>query len=446
MAGSSRRVGAHAMAGGGVRRWLGLPPRSSMKLFGTRPIVGALALVVMVPAVPVRTNALETQQATAIVTGLVVDETGRPVNELDVDVYPWLSRAKTDRTGHFRLTNVPTGQPVTLRFVDFAYFQFPSTFLGGTTDPSDADTFTLDPGETRQLGRIVVNSRLNPTRSAQSIATRSERAVRRAYRRRLQPTIRAETYIAPRGCTVGSTSLARQNRVITAVNVMRNLVGVDSVTLDTRLSAKARKAALIQHYQGFLSHFPDPSARCYTKAGADGASHSNLAYGPTGADVVLLYMADWGDSNRPVGHRRWIHSPSTETMGTNQVGIFNALYVVGETSDENPSPPWLRWPSAGYFPAQLEPNGRWSFSATRSRDVNLDQANVVVRSGGRKLAIRKYPPTGGYGYQTTLTWDFKQRIVVRPGATRTFRVTITGIRQRGLVLPAQTYTVRLFHA
>jgi uncharacterized protein YkwD len=432
-----------------------------LRPIGTRPLVGVLALVVMLPVlpahataanpaagsiVPERTNALGSQQATAIVTGLVVDETGRPANDLDVDVYPWLTRAKTDRTGQFRLTNVPAGQPVTLRFVDFAFFQFPTTFLGGTTNPSNARTFTLRPGETRQLGRIVVNSRLNPTRSAQSIPTRSKRAVRRAYRRRLLPTIRAESYIIPKGCTVRSTSLARQKRVITAVNVMRNLVGVDSVTLDTRLSAKARKAALIQHYQGYLSHFPDPSARCYTKAGADGAAHSNLAYGPTGADVVLLYMADWGDSNRPVGHRRWIHAPSTDTMGTNQVGIFNALYVVGQTSDVNPSPPWLRWPSAGYFPAQLEPNGRWSFSATRSRDVDLAQANVVVRSGGRKLGIRKYPPTGGYGYQTTLTWDFNERIVVRPGATRTFRVTITGIRQRGLVLPAQSYTVRLFHA
>jgi uncharacterized protein YkwD len=430
-------------------------------LSGTRAIVGALALVVLLPILPSpataespqaapvvaeRTDALENQQATAIVTGLVVDETGRPVNELDVDVYPWLSRAKTDRTGRFRLTNVPTGQPVTLRFIDYAYFQFPTTFLGGATDPRQADTFTLRPGETRQLGNIVVFSRINPTQSAQSIPTQSRRAVRRAYRRRLQPTILAEQYIAPRGCTVESTSLARQKRVITAVNVMRNLAGVDRVTLDTRLSTKARKAALIQFYQGYLSHYPDPSARCYSRAGADGASHSNLAYGPTGADVVLLYMADWGDSNRPVGHRRWIHSPSAETMGTNQVGIFNALYVVGKSSDKNPSPRWLRWPSAGYFPAQLEPYGRWSFSATRSRDVNMDQANVVVRSGGRKLGIRKYPPTGGYGHQTTLTWDFNERIAVRPRATRTFRVTITGIRQRGLVLPAQTYTVRLFHA
>jgi hypothetical protein len=95
MAGSSRRVDARAMAGGRVRRWLGLPPRSakflrllpyatSVKLFGTRPIVGALALVVMLPVlpshataenlpaapvVPERTGALESQQTTAIVTG-----------------------------------------------------------------------------------------------------------------------------------------------------------------------------------------------------------------------------------------------------------------------------------------------------------------------------------------------------------------------------------------
>ena len=175
----------------------------------------------------------------------------------------------------------------------------------------------------------------------------------------------------------------------------------------------------------------------------DGPSMLNTLHD---GDRVLLYMADWGDSNRPVGHPRWIQSPSTETMGTNQVGIFNALYVISKTSDENPSPRWITWPSAGYFPAQLEPNGRWSFSATRSDDVNLNRATVVVRSGGRKLGIRKYPPTSGYGYQTTLTWDFSKRIVVRAGATRTFRVTIIGIRQRGLVLPAQTYTVRLFHA
>jgi hypothetical protein len=255
--------------------------------------------------------------------------------------------------------------------------------------------------------------------------------------------VRDERTLKPRGCKVEATPLPTQRRTIRVVNFMRRLSGLDPVVLDRVLSRRAQKAAIIQHYQGFLSHSPSPTARCSTAVGRLASARSNLAQGFEGGGAVLAYMADFGRGNTAVGHRRWILDPFTESMGAGQVARSNALYVVSRFSEANAVPRYLPWPTAGAFPAQLEPRGRWSFAVAR-RDVSLAHATVKVTRAGQALGLRRFRPTSGYGDQSALVWNLNKDLRVRRTARLT--VTVTGIAQRGITVPPYTYTVVLFRA
>jgi hypothetical protein len=158
---------------------------------------------------------------------------------------------------------------------------------------------------------------------------------------------------------------------------------------------------------------------------------------------VLAYMRDHGTGNEAAGHRRWVVDPYTETLGHGQVAGYEALYVNSVFSRANPAPRQLSWPPAGYFPKQLEPRGRWSFSIVR-KDVSFARAKVTMVRGSKSLPLRTHRPASGYGDQQTLVWDLEHRLRVRRVATVT--VTVSGVTQRGYALPSYTYEVRLFTA
>ena len=112
---------------------------------------------------------------------------------------------------------------------------------------------------------------------------------------------------------------------------------------------------------------------------------------------MLAYLEDRGSSNRAAGHRRWLLAPTTEAMGTGQVGEYNALYVVPPSrlrSERNANPTWIAWPAAGWFPAEMQPGRRWSFGAARP-GLGLGKATVRVTVGGKAVPLRLYRPHAG---------------------------------------------------
>ncbi len=285
-------------------------------------------------------------------------------------------------------------------------------------------------------------------RSRYAVDTSSRDAVRQAYRRQLAPQLVTEPAVVPDGCDVAATPSGTQRRTIAAVNFARRMAGLDPVALDGGLSRRAQRAALIQHYQGFLSHTPSASARCYSDVGGVASGLSNLALGYSGAATVLAYLADAGPSNRAAGHRRWLLAPTTEAMGTGQVGAANALFVVPPArlrSAGNASPAWIAWPSAGWFPAEVRPGRRWSFGTARA-GVDVRRATVRVTTGGEPVRIRRYAPHPGYGEQSAIVFDLLDRVAVPKDGARAVTVTVRGMTLRGKRLPAVRYTVRLFWA
>lgn len=213
-------------------------------------------------------------------------------------------------------------------------------------------------------------------------------------------------------CDPGSTSAAYQQATQRRINWFRAMAGVPAaVVLDEGFSRKAQQTALMMSAQRQLSHFPDASWACYSPEGAEGAANSNLGLGSAGAQAVAAgYMQDFGDSNAPLGHRRWVLYPQTRVMGVGdaapegQEGATpaNALWVFdAHLRDPRPAvrDDFVAWPPPGYAPwTQVYP--RWSLSYP---NADFSRATVRMTENGQQIATRLEPVSNGFG-ENTLAW------------------------------------------
>jgi len=242
----------------------------------------------------------------------------------------------------------------------------------------------------------------------------------------------------PHGCDPGRPSDESSRTILDGVNFARGLAGLTPVRFQRSLSAKAQKAALIMAANRALSHHVPRTWNCWSRVGAAAAGRSNLSYGSgtlKPEDIVPSYLSDRGAENVAVGHRRWILNPAASAFGSGLTRTSHALYVVGPTSTDNASPEWVPWPTAGWFPSDLEPDGRWSL-ASGSAGADLSRARVTVERDGTPLEVHRHPFVRGFG-MPTIAWDIDGE--VGPGA---YTVTVTRIR--GAAAHRLTYTVRVF--
>jgi len=251
-------------------------------------------------------------------------------------------------------------------------------------------------------------------------------------------------------CNSGTISQARYDATIATVNYYRALTGLpDTVTLDAALNAGDQQMALMIGANQQLNHFPPPSWLCYTTAGADAASQSNIAYGVSGPDAIDLYMDDPGLGNSAVGHRRWIIYPRQSLMGTGDVEgndtpvPGNALNVIAGWGSRAATPNGIAWPPPGYVPYQLMPSSsnRWSFSFfAPSPGADFTAANVTVVHDGASLPVTYEPIEHGYGDNTFVflpqgvsygapagdsTYDVTVGNVLVGGVPRSFSYSVT---------------------
>jgi uncharacterized protein YkwD len=244
------------------------------------------------------------------------------------------------------------------------------------------------------------------------------------------------------GCLPGMSSLSSNAATLSALNYVRSLAGLAPVRLSSTLNASAQRAALMMSANGALSHDPTTRWKCYSSAGDAAAHRSNLllAYPSiTSGQIIDLYMDDPGSGNVAVGHRRWLLNPFTTTVGTGSTNTANALTVVGPTDGSRPNPKYVGWPTAGYFPNALEPNGRWSLSAGR-KSTSFARAKVRVYRNGVSIPVRKYTVHNGYA-QPTLVWQMPSSF----SKTSAYTVVVKNIRKKGTTKRFKySYTVRLF--
>lgn len=253
-------------------------------------------------------------------------------------------------------------------------------------------------------------------------------------------------------CRAGKPSTESQQAVRGAVNYMRAMAGLGPVELSEKLSQRSQDAALIMAANDIITHDLPKSARCWTKDGYLGAKNGNLAlgygYGPgqlanvTGARAVVSYMNDPGPGNGPVGHRRWLLFQQLGQIGNGDTDISNSIYLIGSKQQAG-SPRWVAWPTAGYFPRELEPNGRWSLTYPKA---DFRKAKVTVMTPQGEIAVDQYRVRNGYG-DNSVSWDMRlpDGYLAEPNADYPVTVTVSGIRVGGRTV-TQEWTTTLVKA
>lgn len=249
-------------------------------------------------------------------------------------------------------------------------------------------------------------------------------------------------------CRAGNISEAARLAQVNAVNFARrlnDLAPVGAARLTDQVQANVQQAALIQDANldtKGLSHSPTSSSRCYTAAGATTSGKSNLAasYGSIKpVQAIELYLNEPGASNVEVGHRNWIFNPDATVFGFGMTARAAATQVTGlRTDSTNNDPLWVEWPANGYFPASLEPAGRWSVFSRVT--VDFSAATVTVTHAGST-----YSPTivsrGKHYVRPALVWQMP----AETSRLGTYTVTIRGVKSTtGNAIAAHTYSVVLF--
>jgi uncharacterized protein YkwD len=277
------------------------------------------------------------------------------------------------------------------------------------------------------------------------------------YRSVLEPLLRIPTGFSGNvaACDPGTISQANADATLAAVNYVRGLAQLPPVVLNPSRSAEAQASALIMAANDSLTHAPSKDARCWTKAGYDGASHGNLSLGwsdpptavlqSTGPRAVLGYMEDPGASNDFAGHRRWLLWQGLTEIGTGDTDVSNTIVVIPEKFAGHRGKAWVPWPSAGAFPRELEPSGRWSLSYP---NADFRRARIKMTGpDGTSINTRVNPIRSGYA-DNTIVWEAALPSAYRSAADVDYPVTVTvsGVRLPGGKMVKRTWTTTLVRA
>jgi hypothetical protein len=297
---------------------------------------------------------------------------------------------------------------------------------------------------------LAVPARAATSVSPNAINTYSRAEVAAAYANQWIPTTKSPINWTgdAASCQAGAESADSLAKGAQAINFYRGLAGLDSVSLTDAQNTMAQTTALIMEANGTLSHYPDARWSCYTALGAQGAATSNLHGGRepyyigSASEPIESYMDDDGGSNAAVGHRRWVLNPSTVTMGMGTTKSFNALTVMGAPTDASrSSPTMIGFPGSGYFPQQLEPNGRWSISSDQG--VDFSAAAVSVKdANGTALGVTPLSTAIGYG-PNSMSFQVNGLSYASGTSEADYTVTVDNMKTYNLPF-SYHYTVRLF--
>lgn len=296
--------------------------------------------------------------------------------------------------------------------------------------PSSGTTVARDAGRGAEVHAPAVLSagaRATTARWRGAVDTHDRAAVDAAYRNQFASGLSTATGFTGdvSSCRPGNSSAGSRTATLRAINFARSLAGLAPVTFSAALDDRSQRTALMMSANRRLDHNPPSSWKCWTRTGADNAGRSNLALAYpslTSAGVVRMYLDEPGASNTAVGHRRWLLNPFSTQMGSGSTKTANAITVIGPTSTTRPNPAYVSWPTAGWFPTTLEPDGRWSLSAGNKR-TNFSRASVRVYRNGTLLRTSRHAVHNGYA-QPTLVWEMPDS-AARSGS---FHVVVKGIR------------------
>ncbi len=226
-------------------------------------------------------------------------------------------------------------------------------------------------------------------------------------------------------CTAGDMAADARATALRLVNLYRWLAALPPVTTDPAHDAEDQACALMMRANNMISHTPPTTWLCYTAAGADGASNSNVSSGPA-VSSVDLYMTDPGNPTT-IGHRRWLLSNTLGPIGIGGTDRSSCLWTL--TGTGKAGKPWMAWPPAGIVPVQAVFSGGTKGGAdttgwsVESDTINLANAQVAVTLDGANMPVTVTQLLGGYGSKYAISF-LPMGWTTQPN--KTYSVAITG--------------------
>lgn len=259
----------------------------------------------------------------------------------------------------------------------------------------------------------------------------------------------------------GDISEAWRTATRDRIRFFRRMAGVPhQITFRDLYNQRAQAAALMLSVNNELNHQPPQSWQFWSQLGFDGANHSNIGHGVSGADAVTGYIADPGAGNFAVGHRRWFFYPFTTAMGAGDVPgnasfpMSNAIHVIPELEDRmeerQARDEFVAWPPPGYVPSQLV-FPRWSFSHPEADFSQVTPDDVVMSVDGQSVQVTLEPLETRRVGEPTLVWvpegfDTSNRDPwPAPDADETVAIAIHNVLVEGQS-QSFDYTVTIFDA
>lgn len=230
-------------------------------------------------------------------------------------------------------------------------------------------------------------------------------------------------------CDPGEVSDGAHANAIRRTNLYRWLGGLGPVVDNPERRAQQQACAVVMFGLGGLDHTPPETTPCWTQAGYDGSSSSNLAQAGGGlARSVDLYVGDGGVDS--LGHRRWVLNPAMVDTTFGFKPPFSCMYAFSRGTN---TPRDLQaYPPPGYVPAQAAP-GLWSFRMD-SMDFVAETTTVQLDiDAGGWTTVDSWVVGGGYGAGPVLAWD--------PPAGTWSAGTVVRVRLSNAQSQGVTYTV-----
>ena len=228
------------------------------------------------------------------------------------------------------------------------------------------------------------------------------------------------------GCNAGDVGAAYRDAGRQRIEYFRVMTGLPAgLSLDATWNAKCQEAALMMTVNRALSHSPPSSWTCYSAAGAEAASKSNLAGGFSSlATAITGWMSDNGVSS--LGHRRWVLFPPLATTGLgatfgNSYAAY-AMWVIGGNGTRPAQPEFVAWPPPTWVPYQVV-FPVWSFSMP---GANFAGASVAMTRGTTNITLTLQQTPNGYG-DNTLAWTPQGLPGGAPASDTVYRVEVSNV-------------------
>ena len=231
-------------------------------------------------------------------------------------------------------------------------------------------------------------------------------------------------------CEPGALAVGARSRALEAANQIRALHGLSAVRYSRRSDQQVQEAALIQAANKFLNHRPAPSAKCYTRAGAEGSRTSNLwrvgrrDRPGVDSDPAADMVSSTTDSTHigrgaRASQRRWVLNPFAVHFAYGQVAGYAAQKVFRFEEEPDLTPriavDFVAFPFEVY-PFNLVGEGSpWSFSVIEdkadlwgNKHDYFRQATITVLRTEDETALAitgRYTDSASFGLPNVLSWQ-----------------------------------------